>query len=155
MNSDRDHNWALRLAELKRTIRLLVTVRGIALVLTVLTTATLLAGWLDWQFDLSPSWIRVTLLAFVAVAGIAALRRWLVRPLFASISATTLAHALERRHPDWKDELSTAVEFLESGMDPRDGATALQAAAAQRGLERLACERWRDALDLRSVWVSL
>ncbi|QDU37732.1 hypothetical protein Mal4_20490 [Maioricimonas rarisocia] len=155
MDSDRDHNWALRLGELRRTVRLLVTVRGLALVLTVLTAAALLAGWLDWQFDLTPSWIRLTLLVIVAIAGIEAMRRWLLRPLLSSISATTLAHAIEQRHPDWNDELSTAVEFLESGMDPRDGATALQQEAARRGLERLASERWQDALDLKPVWVSL
>jgi|GEM_PF-5373757 len=155
MDSVDDHDWARRLRELRRTVRLLLTIRGIALSVTAVIAAALAAGWLDWQFDLSPAWIRLALLLCVAAAGIEALRRWFVRPLLTSLSTATLAHAIEQRHPEWKDELSTAVEFLESGIDPRDGAAPLQREAARRGLQRLAAERWPDVLDLRSVWTSL
>ena len=71
-----------RLASLRRRLRLVTTVRGSGLLLTVLLASAVVVGLLDWRWHL-PDLVRAIVLAGTLVGGVYVVFRYLLRPLSA------------------------------------------------------------------------
>ena len=104
----------LRLAALRRRLRLVVTFRGVALVLVILLLAAVATGLLDWRLPGHlPSLVRAILLVGTLALGGTLAYRYLLRPLWANADDLSLALRVESRYPTLNDSFASAVQFLE------------------------------------------
>ena len=102
----------VRLAALRRRLRLVVTFRGVSWVSALLLLVLALGGLLDWRIHL-PDLVRALLLvATVSAAGYMAYR-YLLAPLWGKAEDLSLALRVEERYPVLNDALASAVQFLE------------------------------------------
>src|SRR5437867_73037 len=110
----------LRLAALRRRLCLMVTCRGVALVLAILLLAAVATGSLDWQVPGHlPSLVRALVLVGTLAVGGWAAYRYLLRPLWASTDDLSLALRVETCYPILNDSFASAVQFLEQPADPK------------------------------------
>jgi hypothetical protein len=146
----------LRLAALRRRLRLLVTFRGVCCLLSfVLLTATL-AGLFDWYLHrLSIELPQLTrALILVAGLGVAGLIGYLLlfRPLRAKADDLTLALRIEARYPALNDSLASTVQFLEQPADSdRSGSPSLRREAVHRALRQAKKFDFNKVIDVH--WV--
>jgi hypothetical protein len=124
----------VRLAALRRRLRLVITFRGACWLLAILLIALALTGLLDWWVPGHlPSLVRAILLsAALAVAGYVAYR-YLVSPLQASADDLSLALRVEAHYPILNDALGSAVQFLE---EPTPAAEASSPSLRRKSIER-------------------
>src|SRR5438105_11884951 len=102
----------LRLAALRRRLRLVITFRGTCWLIGFLLLALATACWLDWRLNL-PSLVRAVLLVSVlSGAGYLGLR-YLWQPLRARADDLALALHIEKYYPGLNDCLASTVQFLE------------------------------------------
>lgn len=102
------------LAELRRRLRRVLLLDGVATLLVVLLGGLALAVALDWIWSVPAAVRLVFLVALVVVVVIAATRR-LVRPLSRSMDDRVLAGLAERRLPELDGRLLTQVDGIELG----------------------------------------
>src|SRR5262249_11900701 len=124
----------LRLAALRRRLRLVVTFRGICWVCAIVFVALAVVGLLDWRIHL-PDLVRALLLAATLSGAGYVGYRYLLWPLWARTDDLTLALRVEARYPVLNDALASAVQFLEQSDDVAGGSSpSLRKEAVQRAL---------------------
>src|SRR5436309_41307 len=130
----------VRLAKLRRRLRLVTTVRGSCWTLAVLVGALALACLLDilvyrvLGLEL-PGLIRgLFLAATLAGTGLVGYV-WLLRPLSHQLNDLSLALRVEAEYPILNDALASTVEFLQnSGTPDRTVSPTLKREAVQRAM---------------------
>ena len=124
------------LRRMVRRVRLVIALRGLFAVAAVAAGALLMA--VEYAVTIRADWPR-WVLSIAAVGAIAFTLLWfLVRPLARSLTLTGVARAIETRHPELHERISSAIELLSSPDAPAlRGSEALIAA--------LAVEATRDA----------
>jgi hypothetical protein len=93
----------------RRRIRQYVWLEGLAMLVALVGIAFWLGLAIDWLLEPSPNMRGVALVAF-SLAGLYVSYRYLLRRIFVPISDTSAAVLLERRFPELKDDLLTAVD---------------------------------------------
>ncbi|HTD87872.1 MAG TPA: hypothetical protein VK850_14950, partial [Candidatus Binatia bacterium] len=113
------------LSRLRARRRLLIVLRGIAIVLTVGAVTLLLTGWAAHRYRHSDSALLLlrlgALLTMLATTALA-----LVWPLWKRITDTRLARLIEERNPVAEDRLVTAIEWSADERDPNISKAILQ-----------------------------
>ena len=102
---------AAKLKESVRRVRLILLLRGLAVVVTVALASLLVSMAIDAMVTIFSGWIRWGLwAAAVAATGVAA---WfaLVKPLCRRFTPAEIAALIERNHPELEERLSTVVEL--------------------------------------------
>ena len=143
-----------RLAALRRRLRLVASVRGTGLLLTVVLATILVAGLLDWRWHL-PALVRAVVLVGTLVAGIFIAFRYLYRPLSAPNDDLSLALRVEEEYPALNDALASTVQFLERGSPPDSSSAVLEREAVKRTLgQMLGCDFAKVVNKRGLVWAS-
>jgi hypothetical protein len=93
----------------RRRIRAYVWVHGLAIIVLTLGLTFWLGLAADWLFEPSPTTRRIGLIAAACIAFYVCYRH-LLRRIFVPISDTAAAVLLERRFPELKDHVLTAVD---------------------------------------------
>ncbi|HEX5470383.1 MAG TPA: hypothetical protein VFW73_00770 [Lacipirellulaceae bacterium] len=101
------------LAALRRRFRAYVWLEGLATIIATLGIAFWLGLAIDWTFEPSPAVRRFGLVAVGCIA-LYVCYRYLLRRLFVRISDKSASVLLERRFPELKDHLITAVDVASS-----------------------------------------
>jgi hypothetical protein len=143
----------LRLAALRRRLRLVVTFRGVSVVLAILLAAAVAAGLLDWHMPGHlPSLVRAVLLvSALTFAGCVAYRH-LLRPLWANAGDLSLALRVESRYPALNDALASAVQFLEQPADAvHVDSPSLRQQAVERALHLAKGLDFNPVVDARGI----
>ena len=144
-----------RLAALRRRLRLVATVRGSGLLLTVVLAAAVVAGLLDWRWHL-PDLVRAIVLVGTLAGGIVIAYRFLFRPLTAPSDDLSLALRVEEEYPALNDSLASTVQFLERGARSDSSSAALEREAVKRALVRAAGCDFGKVVNKRGVmWAGL
>jgi len=141
---------ARALRRLIRRVRAVILVRGLAAVVATAVGAILAVMAIDAGFTLFSQASRwaLTLVAMAATAGVAV--RFLVLPLAHTITLTGIARAIETRHPELQERLSSAVELLTSRDIPEvRGSEALISALADEATRDAARVQPRTEVPLR------
>ncbi len=126
-----------RLQTLRQRVRQLLWLHGACWLVGTFLAAVLICGMLDWLLRLEDTGLRCLLtLLVVGLTGFVGWR-FLVVPLLTRLSDLDLALRIERRYPDLRDSLASAVQFLQSGQDKRVGSLEMQHATIAAALERL------------------
>jgi hypothetical protein len=139
-----------RLAFLRRRLRLVATVRGVGFLLTVLLSAALINGLLDWRWHL-PALVRAIVLTGTLVGGIYVAFRYLFRPLSAPSDDFSLALRVEEAYPGLNDSLASTVQFLERGSSSESSSAVLEREAVKRALARAAGCDFSKVVNKRGV----
>src|SRR5579871_6498813 len=124
-----------RLANLRRRLRFVATVRGFGLLLTVLTATAVVTGILDWRWHL-PDLVRAIVLVASLVGSVIVAYRYLFRPLRAPSDDLSLALRIEEEYPLLNDSLASTVQFLERGTHTETSSAVLEREAVKRALGR-------------------
>ncbi len=130
---------------LERQVLTVICLTGLSRVVCLLLGGAMLCGVLDWLIHFNDPGLRLLAALSLAVGAGWILWRRLWSPLTERRSHSFLAALLERRRPYTGNQLTSAVEFLEHGLDPRLGSPLLQQAVIDQAEHRLA------AIDLDSV----
>jgi len=105
------------LTRLRARRRLLIVLRGVAIILTAGAAILLLTGWAAHRYRHNENALPMlrlgALITFLATAYLA-----LVRPLWKRIADTRLARLIEEKNPVAEDRLVTAIEYSEEQRDP-------------------------------------
>jgi len=146
------------LRKLIRRARAVIAVRGVCATLAVLIASLLAVMALDAvltlvaQVPLVSAWPRWAMSASAWAATVLAGLWWLVRPLARSFTLTGIARAIETRHPELHERISSAVELLTSRDAPElRGSGALIAALASEATVEARSLRPRREVSLRSI----
>ncbi len=144
-----------RLAGLRRRLRLVATVRGAGLLLTVVLAAAVVAGLLDWRWHL-PDLVRAIVLVGTLAGGTLIAFRFLFQPLTAPSDDLSLALRVEEEYPALNDALASTVQFLERGARSDSSSAALEREAVKRALVRAAGCDFGKVINKRGVmWAGL
>src|SRR3989442_450842 len=82
----------IRLARLRRRLRLVIALRGICLLLSIVLATVIVAGWIDWRLPGHlPSLVRAFILVTTLSAGGLIGYRFLLGPLFRRADDLSLA----------------------------------------------------------------
>ncbi|MFK7820074.1 MAG: hypothetical protein AB8G99_15240 [Planctomycetaceae bacterium] len=105
------------LAELRRSLRRVAIVRGLALTFACLLGSVVLAGTIDWFLRTDETPLRMFLSGGTCVAVLYVVWATICRPLFSRLTDLQLAQRVERAYPEMQGRLSSSVEFTanESG----------------------------------------
>jgi len=105
------------LTRLRARRRLLIVLRGVAIILTAGAAILLLTGWAAHRYRHNENALPMlrlgALITFLATAYLA-----LVRPFWKRIADTRLARLIEEKNPVAEDRLVTAIECSEEQRDP-------------------------------------
>ncbi|MGH7171493.1 MAG: hypothetical protein ACRELG_14555, partial [Gemmataceae bacterium] len=145
-----------RLAGLRRRLRLVATVRGVGLLLTVVLATAIAAGLLDWHLHLHlPALVRAVVLVATLTGGVFVAYRYLYRPLSAPSDDLSLALRVEEEYPTLNDALASTVQFLERGSAPDSSSAVLERETVKRSLgQMLGCD-FGKVIDKRGlIWAS-
>src|SRR5436305_841960 len=121
----------VRLAGLRRRLRLVVTLRGLCWLGTLVLLTAALAGWLDWRWHL-PGLVRALLLTGALSSAALLVYRGLVRPLWGRTDDLSLALRVEEHFPDLNDHLASAVQFL---AQPGGGSAGLREETVRKAVD--------------------
>ena len=130
------------LRRLIRRIRAVILIRGLAAVIATAVAGILLVMAIDASLTLFGQASRwaLTLLALGVTAGVAV---WfLMLPLARALTLTDIARAIETRHPELQERLSSAIELLTSKDIP-------EVRGSEILIQALAREATRDAVHVR------
>jgi len=141
----------IRLAALRRRLRMVVTFRGLSWVAALLLLVLALAGLLDWRIHLPDLARAVLLVGTLAAAGYVAWR-YLLGPLWAKADDLSLALRVEEHYPALNDALASAVQFLEvpPGVHQETSAS-MRREAVQRALGLARGFDFNPVVDTRGV----
>ncbi len=125
-----------------RRVRFVIGLRGVCVVATATLAALLIVMAVDRSIVILAQWPRWILSLWVLAVAIGSAVFFLIRPLAHSFTLPGIARALELRHPELHERISSAVELLGSHDRPEvRGSEALIAALAE--------EASRDVRELR------
>ena len=112
----RDHLMDVHgfLADLRRRLRRVLVLEGLATLVVLLVGGLVVAVALDY-FGKVPALIRLAMLLGLVVVVVMAIFRRLVRPLARSMDDRTLASLAERRMPDLNGRLLTKIDGIDLG----------------------------------------
>jgi len=142
-----------RLAALRRRLRLVVTIRGLALFLSILLSSAIVTGWLDWRLPGHlPALVRaIMLVASLCAAGIVAYRFW-IHPFSRPADDLSLALRIENHYPILIDSLASTVEFLTVPEGSEEsGSPGLRMAAVEQTLQHLNEINFNRVVDTRGL----
>ncbi len=123
-------------------VRFVITLRGACLVLAATLGALLVVMAIDVSVTIISAWPRWALSLWVLGVALSAAAWFLIRPLAHSFTLSGIARALESRHPELHERISSAIELLGSGDRPEvRGSEAL--------ISALAREASHDVMELR------
>ncbi|OYW14846.1 MAG: hypothetical protein B7Z55_15415, partial [Planctomycetales bacterium 12-60-4] len=108
-------------------------------------------GWLDWWWRFDDIGTRMLIAVTVWVGVGWAIWRWLVLPLRHGLSDRFLAEQIDRLYPGLSHRLSTAAEFREQHLDPRQGSTELQELVIRQAADDLKNVEPDQLIDPRRV----
>ncbi len=117
-----------RIGALRQRVRFLLALYGIGITLAALCMGAVILGISDYFLHLSPPLRLVILLVGLVALAVLAYRK-LIGPLSAKLSDRFLAGRIEHVNANLSDELTSAVDFMESGL-PRKNALAAQLVAS-------------------------
>jgi len=126
-----------RLTELRRHVRRLLWVNGLAWLVAVLIGSMAVVGTADWLFRFSDAGVRLILSLSIITAASYVAYRWLIKPLLVRLNDLDLALRIEQLHPELKDSLASTVQFLEGSKNPAVGSPALQQQVIDETIYRL------------------
>lgn len=141
-----------KLRRLVLRARGVIVLRGLLAVAAVATASLLGAMAIDAGVVIFSAWPR-WVLSLSALAATAAAAGWfLVRPLVRTFTLAGIARAIESRHPEFQERISSAIELLLSP-DSSDlrGSSVLIAALAQEACNDANALRVRREVTLRSL----
>lgn len=125
------------LADLRGRVRFLTWVSGLCSLALVVFGGLLITGTLDWCVHFDESGTRLVFaLGLLCAAGWIAWKQ-LIGPLRLPLTGTFLAARVEKRFPDLKNRVVSAVEFLEHRLDSRLGSSELQQVVVKQALKDL------------------
>lgn len=127
-----------KLGALRARLRSLVVLSGSAWTFSITLLLVLLACAADWWFQLEPALFRLAAGWSIAAVGAGCLVQLIIRPLRRSCSDVALALEIEKLQPEWRNALSSAVQFSAERCPPEVGAAALQRALIARLEPRIA-----------------
>ncbi len=134
-----------RLADLRRRLRWVTTVRGLLATVSVLLGGMMLAGILDWRLQL-PVLIRAFLLVSILVSLGYLTYQKLLAPLATPADDLSLALRVESHYPVLNDSLASTIEFLRQPSDSETaGSPSLRRVAVQQAM------RMSEDCDFRKV----
>lgn len=140
-----------RLQALRQRVRQLLWIYGACWLVGSFLAATLACGLLDWFLRIEDTGIRcVMTLLVVGLTGFVGWR-FLVVPLLTRLSDLDLALRIERRFPDLRDSLASAVQFLQGGQSELVGSIEMQQATISQALDRLRRVSPESMLELQPV----
>jgi hypothetical protein len=146
------HPLKKRINQLRSRVRLLLVLYGLSWVLGSVVAATLVLGLMDYLVRFQDPGLRLICSLVVVSVFAWTSYRYLCVPLRTRLRDVDLARGLERRYPELKDSLASAVEFLDQPEDdPTAGSLALRRAVIVKttaDAERLDFDR---ALERRPV----
>jgi hypothetical protein len=136
-----------KISALAAAIRRRLMLLGLLLTISSGLSVALILGTIDYLLHL-PGPLRLTL-AILFLLGMAGGVVWnVLRPAFRRVPRQMLAHHLERTGRLSHDEISAALDFLESGLFERNALAARAVEAAQMAAADI---RLRDALSWRLI----
>jgi hypothetical protein len=138
----------MRLASLRRRLRLVLTFRGLSWLVTLLLGTAALAGCLDWLVHL-PALVRAILLTSTLAAAGCIILRFLVGPLVVPADDLTLALRVEAAFPFLNDSLASTVQFLERPESP--GSPCLRQEVVEQALRKAEDLNFRQVVTTRGV----
>lgn len=144
-----------RLAALRRRLRVVVTVRGVAWIVACAGAALILTGLLDYRIHL-PGLVRAFVLTGTLAGAGVLLYRYLLKPLAQPTDDLSLALRIEERYPLLNDSLASTVQFLQR-TPPHGESASMRGEAIRRALARIEgvdFNRVVDARGLRTVFVA-
>ena len=103
-----------KLQKLIRRRRMVIVVRGLCAVLAVAIGSLLAVMGVDATVTIFAAWPRWALTGSAAMLTLVAAVLFLVRPLIRSFSLAEIARAIELRHPELHERISSAVELMSS-----------------------------------------
>ncbi len=141
-----------KLRRLIRRLRVVILLRGLLAVTAVAVGALLVVMAIDaWVTLFSPR-IRWALTLSAGTATVMAALFLLVRPLARSFTLTGVARAVELRHPELQERVSSAVELLTSRDDePLRGSETLISALSARAADDVRSLQPQREVTLRSL----
>src|SRR5438445_8374590 len=141
----------LRLARVRRSLRFVVSFRGVSLLIAAGLVMVAAAALLDWRLHL-PALVRALLLVGI-LSGTACIGyRHLFGPLLARADDLTLALRVETRYPVLNDSLASTVEFLEQSDDgDRSGSPRLRRHAVERAMRQAQDCDFATIVDRRGI----
>lgn len=145
-------NIERKLRSLVRRARFVMAVRGACPVVTVLVLGLLLVMAVDATVTFMPLWPRWAMtLAILTVTAVSTVV-FLIRPLARSMTLEGIARALEARHPELQERISSAVELLRGGdASEAQGSRALIAALVEEASHDVEGLLPRQEVTLRSA----
>jgi len=140
------------LRRMVRRARLVILLRGVFAVAAVAAGAVLTVMAVDYAVTIRADWPR-WVLSILAVGAVALTLLWfLVRPLARSLTLAGIARAIETRHPELHERISSAIELLSSPDAPAlRGSDALIAALAAEATRDARGVQIKREVTLRSV----
>src|SRR5262245_32473239 len=102
-----------QLAHIRRGIRTYVWLEGLVALVLTLGVAFWTGLLVDWFFEPRPA-IRLATMILVAAMGLWVTYRYLLRRAFVRLADDSLAVLLERRFPELRDHVVTAVDLAAS-----------------------------------------
>lgn len=133
--AEQTHEIVRRLAGLRRWINVWFAVDGLARVLWTMLAVFAADCLLDWCFRMDHAQ-RVVMLGIMAAVFVAAIYRWLVRPLLAVAGDDALCLQVEQKHPELQQSLISALQFArEPDHSSRGYSLTLVAATVRQGAE--------------------
>ena len=140
-----------RLEALRQRVRQLLWIHGACWLAATFLGALLICGMLDWLLRLEDVGLRCVL--SLTVVGLSGFVGWrvLVVPLLTQLTDLDLALRIERRYPDLRDSLASAVQFLQSGQTDLVGSIDMQRATISQAIDRLRRVSPESMLELKPV----
>ena len=143
---------AQALRRLLRRIRVVVLLRGISAVVATASIALLVIMGIDAKLILFADWPRYALTLTALGATVASAVWFLILPLAKTITLSGVARAIEDRHPELQERLSSAVELLmSSDMPELRGSEALIQALVQEASQDATRVRPRSEITLKTA----
>ncbi|MFP4435053.1 MAG: DUF4175 family protein, partial [Phycisphaerae bacterium] len=141
-----------RLGELIRRARAVIVVRGTLAVAATVVLSLLVVMAIDASVTIFATWPRWLLT--LSALSVSLLSAWwfLVRPLARTFSMAGIARAIEQRHPELHERISSAVELLDSRDAPElRGSEALIHALAQEAANDVTSVLPKREISLRPL----
>lgn len=146
-----DNQLQQQLQRIRRRVRQVLWLYGLSWVVAVLLGATVSTALLDWWIHLDDGGIRLIFGLSILVGSGWVAWKTLISPLLVSLSDLDLASTIERRFPGLRDRLTSSVEFMTHGFDPRVGSVEMQREVASATLEHVRTMNIDDVVEPRGV----
>ncbi len=141
-----------KLRRLVHRARLVILLRGLCTVAVTFVIALLAVMAIDSAITFLPSWPRWVMTSFIVVATVVATFSFLLHPLARSFTLAGVARAIEVRHPELQERISSAVELAMSPDAPEiRGSEALNAALVAEASHDVELLRPRREVTLRNA----